>query len=399
MNNENKSGLTLFTVMIMLAFLSIVGVYAYNAMRTDIYISNNYREGVEAFCQADAGIFYVRGLIEQQLKEDTLIFVDGDNSVFYEPPEGFTFLPITNIHKISEGIYCYECTGKKNNSSATVKVVVARKPLLMAGLLGDLRLNIQPLVNIYSYDSISTFNPIPSDSSSEATIGSNFLIEISPGVFIDGEIEIGQSPDGIPAVIVGDLAAPIVDFGRFEEDPLGAIGGEIESQFIEYMQPVNNNNLLVDPPQAVVGTELFMKKNTATQFVTLEAGNYYLTDIQIGPDCVLTIDDSNGPVNIYLDGEMYAGPGSDINSPSPLSFSIFSRAEDPILVQPNGSFDGFIYAPFSEVTMKPGNDGHGVVWGDKVYLYPQGDWYIDINLLKRFLSKELYFMSWKEIRN
>lgn len=400
-NIRGKEGVALFTVTALLTLLSLVGSFAYMVIRTDMAISDNYVSATKAYYQAEAGIYYVRNWIETRLKNKTLEFSPGHNAVNIPAPAGYTFDTVTDIVQCKDtNAYTYTVTGRATSRSgvaeSSVKVVAFRRPLLMCGVLGDTKLDFAPNLSVFSYDSNLVPNPTPPDSTGDATIGSNFLIEISPGVTLDGVVNIGAAEDGTMATYTGPADWTLIPFGRMDPDPLGIIGGEMAADFTAAIAANNNASL---GGAVVAGPKLVMKKNTPTQFVTMTAGNYYFSEVSIGPGCVLTINDSAGPVRIFLDGKWYNGPKSDIacNVP-PTSFSILSRSTEDIVIQPNSSFSAFLYAPYAEATFQPNGDARGVCWTELCHLKPGGDYFVDINLLKQFLSKELEFTAWKEVR-
>ena len=395
---DRKAGVALFTVITLLATLSLLASFSYMYMRTDMLISANYKKATAAFYQAEAGVHYVRNQIEQMLKADAALNV-GENSVNFQPPAGYAFDPVTSFKCLSADFksFSYAVTGRAGDAQTTIEVVVARRPLIMCGLLGENSLRVQPQFDILSFDSrVLAGLPVFGDSSGEASIGSNYDVTLQSHVVLDGFVLLGAAPDGTWAVFTGKGVGDweTVEFERFEPDPMGAIGGELEDTFTDVI--ANNDNASASPP--IVGNKVDLGPGDT---LTLTAGDYYLTSMDMGPQGDLIIDASAGPVNIYLDGEWYMGPNGTINNGGePTDLSIFSRSDERIWIQPNSGFSGFIYAPFStDVWMKPKVDAYGAIWAKDLRMFPQGYWFIDVALLDKFSSDELYFASWKEIRN
>ncbi|HNR94335.1 MAG TPA: hypothetical protein PKM67_00805 [Kiritimatiellia bacterium] len=395
---SKKAGVALFTVLTLLATLSLLASFSYMVMRTDMSISNNYVKATKAFYQTEAGIHYVRNQIEQLLKSGAPLTV-GENAVNIEPPEGFTFDPVHSFTVLDSRMqsFLYSVTGHSGDSKTTIEVVVARRPLIMCGLLGENSLRVQPQFDILSFDSrLLAGLPAFGDSSGEASVGSNYDVTLQSHVVLDGNVLLGAAEDGTWAVFTGHGVGDweTVEFERFDPDPLGSIGGNLADQFTDVI--ANNDNASADPP--IVGNTVNLGPGDT---LTLTAGDYYLTSMDMGPKGDLIIDASAGPVNIYLDGEWYMGPNGTINNGGlPTDLSIFSRSDERIWIQPNSGFSGFIYAPFStDVWMKPHGDAYGAVWAKDLRLFPQGYWFIDVALLDKFMSDELHFASWKEIRS
>ncbi|MGD9872881.1 MAG: pilus assembly PilX N-terminal domain-containing protein [Kiritimatiellia bacterium] len=395
--NKGKEGVALFTVTAMLTLLSLIGSFAYMVIKTDMAISDNYVSATKAYYQAEAGIYYVRNWIEVRLKNKTLEFNPGHNAVNIPPPAGYTFDTVTDIIQMKDtNAYSYVVTGRATSrngeAKSSVKIVAFRRPLLMTGILGDSKLDFAPQVSVWSYDSSVVPNPVIADSTGDATIGSNFLVEISPGVTLDGVVNIGAAPDGTPAVYSGPADWTLIPYGRMEPDPLGIIGGELASDFAATIAVNNNANAI--PP--IIGNVIDMGPHDT---LTLPAGDYYLESInKSGAKGTINIDTSGGPVRIFLDGVAYFPPQTTFVGALPTEFSILSRSTDEIQFQPQNDFSGFVYAPFANAYIQPQMNGYGVIWSQLTTLKPGGEWFVDINLLKQFLSKELEFTCWKEIR-
>jgi hypothetical protein len=81
----------------------------------------------------------------------------------------------------------------------------------------------------------------------------------------------------------------------------------------------------------------------------------------------------------------------------PSQFYIFSNSTDPIDVQPNGDFSGFVYAPKAPLTIKPNGNINGVFWGNEADIQPGNDIFIDVSLLDKFRSTQVKLVQWKEI--
>ncbi len=394
---SKKAGVALFTVLTLLATLSLLASFSYMVMRTDMSISNNYVKATKAFYQTEAGIHYVRNQIEQLLKSGAPLTV-GENAVNIEPPEGFTFDPVHSFTVLDSRMqsFAYSVTGHSDDSKTTIEVVVARKPLMMCGIMGDLNITMQPGMAVYSYDSRSFVGyPVAGDSTGQASIGSNNELALHAN-YIDGNILLGTDESGNIATVSGaDPSTPIEEWDRFEPDPLGAVGGELEQDFARVIASNDNGSA----PAIITGTELFMKKNTASQYATLTAGDYYFTDFYMGPDCELTIDNTDGPVNIYMDGELNLQPKCSVLGEAATGLRIFSRSTEPITFKPMGTSTAFIYAPYtSQLFFLPNGDYYGTVWTSQGRFQPGGNFFVDIACLNMFQSSELHFNAWKEVR-
>ena len=92
----------------------------------------------------------------------------------------------------------------------------------------------------------------------------------------------------------------------------------------------------------------------------------------------MTINNTGGPVRIYLDGKAEFKNGSSINIlGSPTNFSIISKSSQDIILKNNTTFKGLIYAPLADIHVYNTADFYGVVWGDSVYLNNSGNFWVD----------------------
>jgi hypothetical protein len=96
----NEKWLVLVVALLMITVLVLLSSMAINTTTTDIKIANNYREGVKALYDAEAGIHYAIGL----LKSSTIMLLTSLNvqttpTPSITPPTGFSFsgTTLTNL--------------------------------------------------------------------------------------------------------------------------------------------------------------------------------------------------------------------------------------------------------------------------------------------------------------
>ena len=182
-------------------------------------------------------------------------------------------------------------------------------------------------------------------------------------------------------------------------DPLGALGGDLAADIATFSS--DNNNTFS-------GNEINLAQGNKS--LTLMAGNYYLVSVNLNNKTTLTIDTSDGPVNLYLVGPFTAQSGSTINYTSftsvvPKDFTIFSNSDQPITLLQDGRFKGTVYAPYARVEMNnragqlSAPIAYGLIWGKSVILGDAGIFYFDTALKDEFLSTDVSLVSWKESRN
>lgn len=394
---HNEHGAVLVTGLIFIAILSVVGTSAYMISSNEIKISSNYRTARQAFYEADAGVNYAIARIENDLADGTLTLSGNDETLNYAAPTGFSFDTITTLTgQTGTSNYSFQSTGHSQNSRCTIEVFLVRDPALEFGVFGEEQVDMKQNGHVYSYDSRTTPNPTPGDSTGEGDVGSNEEVIVHNNTQIDGNVGLGDDGSGTEAVFtqtgVPIIAGDVVDVDRVDTDPLGAIGGSLANDFVTYS--TCNDNAQAVP--AIVGNVIDLGNG---QSMTLGRGNYYLTEINLHAGATLEIDASAGPVNIYLHGPLDAKNGSAINlNGTPPDFSIYCDTTDSFVFKHGSVFKGSIYAPYAHIEMKNSSDVYGMLWGNTVGIKNTGEFYFDSALLDKWLSDTVSIVSWREVR-
>lgn len=410
---RNERGIVLVTGLLFLAVLMTLSTTSVVITSNDATISRNYNNAVQAFNNAEAGVQYAIGLIEDGLENGTFTLPSnlGDTVAITDPstdtvPGTYNF-SLSVITKSAANGYTFTSTGdgQPNPPASTAQAVIEatfeRGSGLSYGVFGDQKVEIKNSTNIYSYDHNVTPSPTPLDSTGEADLGSNGHLEIKSNAYIDGDAALGDDGAGTDATIEIKTGVTIngdsgVDVDRVDPDPLGVIGGEYESKFTEYSS--SNDNNLASP--AISGTEIYLDVGE-TMTLNGKAGgaNYYLTEINLKNSATLNIDASAGPVNIFLAGKFEAKVGSVINvSGAPSDFSVFSNSTDNVEFKHGTTFKGFIYAPYAKVEMKNSAEVYGAIWGRDTEIKESATVYFDISLKDKIQSNDLSLVTWENVR-
>ena len=221
------------------------------------------------------------------------------------------------------------------------------------------------------------------------------------GTYVDGTIAIGE--DSFSAGGVFDARAdPIVvgkmglEVDHIEQDPLGAIGGEVATNLLN--AATSNNNAAVSPPISHPHYSISLGNGDS---LTLTTGVYYVKSIILMNGSTLDIDASGGPVTIYQTGTgahagIEAKYGSTINfTAEPGEFRIYSDSAITIDFKNSGHFKGMIYAPYADVMVMNSANAYGLFWANKVFLKNDGEVFIDTTLTEELLSTDVDLVSWK----
>ena len=420
---NNEKGFVLPVGLMLLAIISILGTTAVTITTTDLKIGNNYRQNVQAFYDADAGVQYLLKKLAIDLDDSdsaTVDLTENQISLNYSTPGGFFFTVPTELTSLGGNRYGFQVTGHGPNDSETAIEVVfsaTRKSLFAYGLFTDGLLDLKANALIYSYDSRDTPDPdpltFPDASTGEADIGSNTEVSTKMLTYIDGDLGLGADTSDPPVdAIWKDTGTPILmgssdNVGRVDPDPLGANdpSSELYDKFDDIVA-INNNITAKDgSPCELAGATAITLGNGETLILT--AGDYYITDIILKSGSTLEIDATSGPVNIYLSGTLDAGEGeieakngSAINNLSqPTDFAIFSNSSQDIIFKHSSAFKGMVYAPNAHVEMKNTAGVYGLIWGNTATIHNSGEFYFDEAIKDKYLSPNNYTIdaiSWKD---
>ena len=404
---RNQHGAVLVIVLMFTAILAVLGTGAYLTSSNELKISNNYKIRKQAFYEAEAGLQYAIGRIEDALAHGTLCFSGNTVSVNCASPAGFSFDTITALARVgTTRCYKFQVTGHSGNASSTVEAVIARDTFFQWGVFGNNSVAIENGASVYSYNSRTTPNPTPIDSTGEGDVGSNGQVSLSNYTYVDGDVALGDDgagakgiydPHGSPGpTIIGQEG---MDVDRVNPEPLGAVGGALATDFATYGNSINNDNAGASP--AIVGNSIDLSNGQTITLAGKAGGaNFYLTGLTLASGATLNIDTSLGPVNIYLTGALDAKYGSAINTTGqPTDVAIYSNATDDITFEHGGDLKGAIYAPCAKVELKNSGDVYGMIWAKDALIHNPGVLYFDTALKDQFTSNEVCLVSWREVRN
>ena len=399
---NNEKGFFLPAGLVLLAFITLLGITAAIVTTTDLNIGGNYKQSLQAFQDAEAGVQYAIAKIEEDLKADPQTFtfpttIGTSSTLTYTVPTDFSFV-ISDISLTGVNRYSFRSTGSSGYASSTVEVVFKRDPLFHYGAFGDQIVDLKPSGAVYSYDSSLTPNPAPTDSTGDGDVGSNAVVRVYSDTFIDGDVGLGD--DGLDPIDEADyiwtpdpiITGNVADVPRIDPDPLGAIGGALADDFVEYSTDNNNSSC----PE-IFNDTLYLNTGATT---TLEAGNYYLTSIILQNGSTLNLDATDGDINIYLNGGLNAISGSTINlTGEPADLTIFSNSTELIDFKHSSIFKGTIYAPYATVGMKNNANAYGMIWANAIDMKNTGQFYFDTALKDKWLADTFSMVSWKEVLN
>lgn len=390
----NQKGFVLPVGLMFLGVLAVLGVTAVVLTTTDLKIGDNYKTSVMAFYDAESGVSFAIQSIENGLKDGTFSLPEDLGEMVslsvFAVPDDFSFT-LGDVTKTGDNDYSFSSTGNGGyNAQARISTACALGSAINYAAFGDLLIDMKAFSLVYSYDSSKTTSPTPADSTGDADVGSNGTVSVKNDTTVDGDVALGDDGAGNDAVYIV-TGTPIItgtdgeDVDRVEPDPLGIVGGDYADEVIYYS--TNNDN-----GAAGVGTSLSLGNGDS---LTLTAGNYYFTDIELKNGASVTIDATMGQVNIWLTGALEAKNGSSFNvNGLPTDFAIFSDATDSVIFKHGSHFSGLVYAPYATVEMKNSGNLYGAVWAQTADMKNDAVIYYDTSLKDEYDSNEVIATRW-----
>ncbi|MEW6335547.1 MAG: pilus assembly PilX N-terminal domain-containing protein [Thermodesulfobacteriota bacterium] len=415
---RNEKGMVLAVTLMLSAVLALLGTTAVMTTTTDLKIAGNYRESARALYNAEAGVHAVIA----QIASGGFAWpaFGGSQTVTVTAPSGYSFdngsgsagISVTNT---DGNYYRFQVTGYgDNNARKTIEAYFMREPSLKGyGVFAEGDVKIENNRKIYSYNSNVTPNPNPLDypgaSTGRGNVGSNKKVQADSGSYISGNVGLGASSGGTVAVYdPGGWPTPTVTgtirtVGRVAPDPLGAVGGTLAGQFTAYSASNDNAAYMTCSAGACTASPGKIDAGSGkTVTLTGKAGgsNFYFSSVTLDGGATLTIDTTNGPVNIYMTDKLDLKDWSLINMGGPpTSLTIYSRSDKDMNIKNNGDFKGTVYAPYGQVKIENFGNTFGLAWGKEVTVKNAWQFYYDEALTNKFPKPDgsLTITSWKDV--
>ncbi|MBN1932208.1 MAG: pilus assembly PilX N-terminal domain-containing protein [Desulfobacterales bacterium] len=425
---KQQDGSAMVIALMMMALLSIIGINAVTISSTEQQISVNAETQKMAFYDADSGVQYTLGSIENALENgvpNVLPTSIGSSVAYtYGTPAGF-FFNISNISMTGSNVYSFTSTGNSGNAHIDAQAVIsvtfrkgATNPIEFAAF-GDEKLDTKNGGTTQSYDS-SSADPTKNDpshpsfqSTHEADVGSNDWLVTHNGAMIDGDGVFGEQDDG-SATQDGIHGGTIfygtagVDAGRIDPDPLGINSGGVYDPTTYSASNDNATHATING--AFIAGDTISTSNGDNVTLTGKVGgsNFYFTSVELKNNVTLVINTTLGPVNIFLDGggattgTIFDAKNSSITNTSgnPTDFSIYSNSAQKIDFKHGSEFRGFVYAPLGDIDMKNSSAVYGALWGKTVDIKNSGTLYYDAALSDKYIvtTNDVSLLSWEEVQ-
>lgn len=424
----NENGAALVISLMFIAILGMLGATAVMIVTTDMQIGSNYKSSTQAFYDAEAGVNYALGKMEEGLADGSFALPtstdpthsNNTSTLTYTLPTGFSF-SISDITMLAQNTYSFTSTGSgPNNAECIIEVTFKREEAISFAAFGDESIVTKNSATVYSYDSRTSSPPTgPGDSTHQGHIGSNDELETKNSSYIDGDGVLGEQDDGSPtndkihayADFYGD--AP-VNRGRIDPDPLGINSGGEYDPTTYSSSSLNDNNLATSPSypggNAISGNLIGLGSSYADSTMTLHGksggANYYITEIDLKNSTTLTIDTTSGPVRLFFDET--TGTSFDMHNSSAFNvipagnehkFGFFTNYTGSLDVKHGGDFDGLFYAPLADIVVHNSGDVNGAIWGKTTDIRNSGTLNFNTGLADLYASNNLTKASWNHVTN
>ena len=486
---NNEKGIVLLAGLMFLALLSILGATAYLLSTTDMAISANYKYKERAFNDAEAGIQYAKYAIQRMLRDGSDLPDQGGAALpitdYGDVPEVFNF-ELSDIENIGYNRCKFTSIGHgPKGATAKIVAIITRESSSRYAVFGVNQVDLKKSTGVFSYHSgDSKSDPVwgraspaewPSDdgfwdadlpgasgddlhfSTHGASVFSNGSgdgnedVLIAMGAHIDGTLYTGGTYDPKEEPDIknnGGSYGQEVDIPPIVADPETILKDsnsdgltDFYDAFDYYKFDNSNSSGLVQ--NLAAGQDLndyMIGNNEAATGAGLKLGssggttNYYFEDSTgdaILLNQPLTIDASNGDVDIWVRGRLVAdcgndinvtgnhhvniyvtepsggiGPativdlkeGSDLNPDGPVSqLNLKTDSDEIVSISEGNHTKVVIYAPAADIDLDNSAGFAGSILGSTVTLKNGTKVYFDEALKEKNLSDVIRIASWMQI--
>jgi hypothetical protein len=412
-NPGNNRGVVLFTALMFVLIMSILGTIACIITANDSTTAVNHEVSRKAFYSAEAGVHFALASIQKNLKANTMTLPETDGAVeslsscmLPSDPDitdiFFEYLPTGApvLTRITENEYQFTARGYgTRNADADIRVTFKNRSAFKFGAFGDKGFTAPEFSYFYGYDSSVTLNPGGDDGTNSCDIASNHSVTLSGNTEVHGHIGLGSSetitavynPIGNPEPHIYGIGNAVRTVGRVEPDPLGIVGGE-------YAEKLNSCRIFSD--NGIIPVDLILGNGESVTLVGKSGGaNYYFTNIELKTGATMNINTLDGPVNLFISGELDGKNGTITHaSGDPKKFAIFSDRSEPVSISNSSAFYGVVYTPFADLDIFNGAAFYGAIFAKTIDMKKSGIFYFDIALKDKYLTKDVAMSSWYEVR-
>jgi hypothetical protein len=411
---DDDRGVVLFTAMMFVLIMSIMGAVAYVITANDASIAGNLEVSRKAFYSVDSGVQFGLASIQKALKANTMTLPETEGAsvslsacILPSDPDitdiSFEYLPTDApaLIRIAENEYQFTVRGyHTKNADADVRVTFQKRSALKFGVFGDKGFSAPAFSNFYGYNSTVTSAPGGDDGENSCDIGSNQSVMLCEhtevyghiGLGRNGAVDAGYHPSGSPEPQIHGPGDAVRAVGPVEPDPLGVSAGVYAQKFSDCR--IFSDNGIISPNLILeTGQSVTLRGKTG-------GASYFFSKIELKNGAILAIDTSAGPVHIYLSGELDGKNGTIFHAGGdPKKFAIFSDTADPVSISNASAFYGMIYAPYADLALYNHAAIYGAILAGSIDVKNAGDFYFDRALKDKYLTQDVVMSSWYDVRS
>ena len=275
-----------------------------------------------------------------------------------------------------------ESTGMYGSGRVTLGLAVQRERINLSslGIFANLDFKVNPNSLLDSYDSSKgTYGEhLAAGTNNQATLGSNGDVILGSGVSVMGDVISGVGG----AISVGSGASIS---GTQAERPAGTALPPVEVPVMTMTAPrsVSGGDTLVIPP-GKLGIES-LSVGSGSRAILTGPSTLVIGDLSLANLGTLTFDNSGGPIDIYLTGDLSMASGSLASTisddPNMVTVQVASDDSRSVVFGAKALFYGQIYAPLAKVKIQPNFELFGSLVANDIEITSQSKLHFDLNTI------------------
>ncbi len=242
-------------------------------------------------------------------------------------------------------------------------------PLFAYAMFGRNQLQVNGQAGTDSFDSrLGPYNVTNNRSNLGGDLGTNGFASLG-GAQIGGNLDVFSTPMGSPDIVAAgnsqiNISGTVTTNGEVSGLNASNTGTALPPgpSPIQTQQSIPQKTLPAVPSAPATAVNLGALSLSGNASRTLTAGDYVVSSISITGRSQLRIDNTNGPVNIYVQGpnaSIDIGGNGVFGAAIPSYLRIWYGGSGATTVHGNGDLTGVIYAPNSQISIS----GNGAVYG------------------------------------
>lgn len=255
-------------------------------------------------------------------------------------------------------------------------------PLFAYAMFGRSQLQVNGQAATDSYDSsLGPYSVTNNRSNLGGDLGTNGSASLG-GAQIGGNLSVFSTPMGSTSIVAAggaqiNIAGTVTTNGEVSGLNASNTGTALPPgpSPIQTQQSNAQKSLPAVPSAPATATNLGSLSLSGNSSRTLTAGDYVVSSISITGRAQLRIDNSAGPVNIYVQGanaSIDIGGNGIFAAGQPSALRIWYGGSGDTSVHGNGDFTGVIYAPNSQISISGNGAIYGAVVGNGVSINGTG---------------------------